>query len=167
MHARANCRKSSHIKKSSKHRGLYTTRPYAKKIIVYHEGISLPLHAGKVCETGHIKKAKSGEYKKEYPPSLWLLGICSGDRRGEGFPTLAGFVVKGDALHGAASPCKKKRAVVQCPRPGEGCPCVCLLAGARAFFMPPSCAWTHDAGRALGRPETCGPEDFMSRNPPC
>lgn len=43
----------------------------------------------------------------------------------------------------------------------------CLLAGARAFFMPPSCAWTHDAGRALGRPETCGPEDFMSRNPPC
>lgn len=48
-----------------------------------------------------------------------------------------------------------------------GCPCVCLLAGARAFFMPPSCAWTHDAGRALGRPETCGPEDFMSRNPPC
>ena len=64
-----------------------------------------------------IKKAKSGEYKKEYPPSLWLVDVCPGDRRGEGFPTLAGFVVKGDALHSAASPCKKKRAVVQCPRP--------------------------------------------------
>lgn len=59
MHARANWHKSSHIKKSSKHRGLYTTRPYTKKIIVYHEGITLPLYAGKVCETGHIKKAEN------------------------------------------------------------------------------------------------------------
>lgn len=91
--------------------------------------------------------------KKEHPPSLWMLGNCCGDRRGErapvalcrepteaaaetGFPTLAGFVVKGDALHSAASPCKKKWAVVQCPRPHMGCPCVCLLAGARAFLMP-------------------------------
>lgn len=56
---RANCRKSPHRKKSGKHRGLYTTRPYTKKIIVYHEGISLPLYAGKVCETGHIKKAEN------------------------------------------------------------------------------------------------------------
>ena len=56
---RANWHESSHIKKSSKHRGLYTTRPYTKKIIVYHEGISLPLYAGKVCETGHIKKAEN------------------------------------------------------------------------------------------------------------
>ena len=47
-------------------------------------------------ETVRIKKAKSGEYKKEYPPSLWLLDGCPGDRRGEGFPTLAGFVVKGE-----------------------------------------------------------------------
>lgn len=60
------------------------------------------MYAGKVYETVRIKKTKSGEYKKEYPPSLWLLGVCPGDRRGEGFPTLAGFVVKGDALHGAA-----------------------------------------------------------------
>lgn len=57
--ARANCRKVPHRKKSGKHRGLYTTRPYTKKIIVYHEGISLPLYAGKVCETGHIKKAEN------------------------------------------------------------------------------------------------------------
>lgn len=56
---RANCRKSPHRKKSGKHRGLYTTRPYTKKIIVYHEGITLPLYAGKVCETGHIKKAEN------------------------------------------------------------------------------------------------------------
>ena len=110
MHARANWHKSSHIKKSSKHRGMYTTRPYTKKIIVYHGGISLPLYAGKVCETGHIKKAKTGEHKKRgegftTPPSLWLLDGCHGDRRGEGFPTLAGFVVKGDALHGAAFTC--------------------------------------------------------------
>lgn len=33
--------------------------------------------------------------KKEPPPSLWMLGNCCGDRRVEGFPTLAGFVVKG------------------------------------------------------------------------
>ena len=59
----------------------------------------------KVWETVRIKKAKSGEYKKEYPPSLWLMDGCHGDRRGEGFPTLAGFVVKGDALHGAAFTC--------------------------------------------------------------
>lgn len=56
---RANCRKRPHRKKSGKHRGLYTMRPYTKKIIVYHEGISLPLYAGKVCETGHIKKAEN------------------------------------------------------------------------------------------------------------
>ena len=111
--ARANRRKSPHRKKSSTHRGLYTT------------GITLPLYAGesqritaikkraaqrrcwraKVWETVRIKKAKSGEYKKEYPPSLWLLDGCPGDRRGEGFPTLAGFVVKGDALHGATFTC--------------------------------------------------------------
>lgn len=43
--------------------------------------------------------------KKEYPPSLWMLGNCCGDRRVEGFPTLAGFVVKGDALHSSAFTC--------------------------------------------------------------
>ena len=48
---RANWHKSSHIKKSSKHRGLYTTRLYTKKIIVYHEGISLPLYAGNLKES--------------------------------------------------------------------------------------------------------------------
>lgn len=48
---RANCRKSPHRKKSGKHRGLYTTRPYTKKIIVYHEGISLPLYAGNLKES--------------------------------------------------------------------------------------------------------------------
>lgn len=48
---RANCRKSPHRKKSGKHRGLSTTRPYAKKIIVYHEGISLPLYAGNLKES--------------------------------------------------------------------------------------------------------------------
>lgn len=48
---RANCRKSPHRKKSGKHRGLSTTRPYTKKIIVYHGGISLPLYAGNLKES--------------------------------------------------------------------------------------------------------------------
>ncbi len=60
--------------KKSKHHGLGVT------------GSSLPLYAGKVCETVGKKRA---------PPSLWMLGNCCGDRRVEGFPTLAGFVVKG------------------------------------------------------------------------
>ena len=64
---------------------------------------------GEVCETGHIKKAESGEYKKEYPPSLWLLGICPGDRRGEGFPTLAGFVVKGGYFTQCRFPLQKEK----------------------------------------------------------
>lgn len=85
------------------------------------------MYAGKVCETGHIKKAKSVEHKKRgegftTPPSLWLLGICSGDRRGEGFPTLAGFVVKGDTLHGAAFTCllscSPPAVPPHCPVPG-------------------------------------------------
>lgn len=71
--------------KKSKHHGLGVT------------GSSLPLYAGKVCETVGKKRA---------PPSLWMLGNCCGDRRVEGFPTLAGFVVKGgDALHSAAFTC--------------------------------------------------------------
>lgn len=65
-------------KKSSKHRGLSTTRPYTKKIIVYHGGISLPLYAGKVCETGHIKKAKTGEHKKGVRDSLPPLPLAAG-----------------------------------------------------------------------------------------
>lgn len=40
-----------YAKKRSKHHGLYTTRPYTKKIIVYHEGISLPLYAGNLKES--------------------------------------------------------------------------------------------------------------------
>jgi len=60
--------------KKSKHHGLGVT------------GSSLPLYAGKVCETVGKKRA---------PPSLWMLGNCCGDRWVEGFPTLAGFVVKG------------------------------------------------------------------------
>lgn len=44
--ARANWHKSSHIKKSSKHRGLYTTGTF-----VYHEGITLPLYAGNLKES--------------------------------------------------------------------------------------------------------------------
>ena len=148
--ARANWHKSSHIKKSSKHRGLYTTRPYTKKIIVYHGGISLPLYAGKVCETGHIKKAKTVEHKKRVRDSLPPLPLAAGwlprGPAGGRFSNSGGLCCKGGYFTQCRFPLQKEKGRGTMSTTPWGLPlCFGLAAGARAFLMPPSCAWTQDA----------------------